>query len=160
MVVFYSCLLYRASLFIFFSLCGDTIICFYIAPGPVGEGLDDWRDFKSLQPWNDLGYLQTFKRTVIYCAEKGMLLKFEQWNMFCSRWLQTVDCHSICGGKALTICYYILNNYYFRKSTSVYNAFEMSLPVLHLPYELWYWYFLSKWTIQQLQYSHNLKRHQ
>lgn len=55
---------------------------------------------------------------------------------FCSRLLQIEDHHSIYGGKALTVCYYVLNNFYFRKCILVCNAFEMSLPVLHLPYEL------------------------
>lgn len=105
--------------------------------GRKGKALGVWRDFKSLQPWKDFGCLRTFKRTVIYCKEKGMLPQFEQWNMFLLKTIANVDHHSIYGGKALTVCYYVLNNFYFRKCILVCNAFEMSLPVLHLPYELW-----------------------
>lgn len=74
-------------LFVFFkSLWRDHCMHLYSTGGwgggRKGKALGVWRDFKSLQPWKDFGCLWTFKRTVIYCTEKGMLPQFEQWNMF------------------------------------------------------------------------------
>lgn len=77
--------------------------------------------------WKDFGYLQTFKRIIVCCSN----LNYEIW--FCSRWLQIFDHHSTYEGKAVTICCYVLNNFYFRKCAS----FKMLLKC-HYFYYIYY----------------------